>query len=78
MSEEWLVVGEDGSEPSGRVPKRDAGIREKVRLLFVRLIQAMINKKKWAVRGHMLSYAKKMPKTVDGPASGFGKHIGWV
>ena len=72
------MVGEVGSEPSGRVPERDAGSRERVRLRFARLIQTMISRKKWAVKGHMLNYAKKMPRNVDGPASGFGKHIGWV
>ena len=41
------------------------------------LMAKAISRKQWAVWGHARNYAKNgMPKNVDGPASGFGAHIG--
>ena len=50
--------------------------RARVRQRFMQMIKAMISRKQWAMKGMLRKYAKNMPKQIDGPASGFGKHIG--
>ena len=39
------------------------------------LCMRMASRKRWAVRGHMMNYAKKMPKNIDGPGVGIGAHL---
>ena len=42
-----------------------------------RLIVKAQERRKWSTRGQALNYAKHgMPKNLDGPARGFGKHLG--
>ena len=42
-----------------------------------RLIVKAQERRKWSARGQALNYAKNgMPKNLDGPAQGFGKHLG--
>ena len=42
-----------------------------------RLVAKAQERRKWSVRGQALNYAKHgMPQHLDGPARGFGKHLG--
>ena len=42
-----------------------------------RLMAKAQERRKWSARGQALNYAKNgMPKNLDGPARGFGKHLG--
>ena len=57
--------------PTPPKPQREAGARWQALVLEIQ------QRKRWAVRGHLLNYAKHgCPKNMDRPARGFGKHVG--
>ena len=42
-----------------------------------RMMAKAQERRKWSARGQALNYAKNgMPKNLDGPARGFGRHLG--
>ena len=67
-SQEWEVV-----DPTEELPT----FNPKLRARWVKLLSTVIMRKKWAVKGHALNYAKNgLPKSVDGKATGLGSHLG--
>ena len=70
VSQEWLVVGEVGSEPSGRVPERDAGSRERVRLLFASLFRRWSAGRNGHGTGSCWAMLRKRWKTLMGLRQG--------
>ena len=64
---------EAGADTTDAGAEEEAGGRSK----WERLLNRIIARKRWAAVGHAQNYAKNgMPKNLDGPATGFGRHIG--
>ena len=60
---------------TGLCPSRSREVAVAVAQRWANLMLRMSMRKRWAVRGHLMAYAKKMPMSVDGKGSGFGSHL---
>ena len=80
---EWFVV-DAAAVPGEASGSREAAMVAEVPLVpargkdrWCRLVMRIQFRKRWSDRGRMQNYAKHgMPENLDGPPTGFGKHIG--
>ena len=71
------VPVKSSAEPAEELPSRSTRTVPEQGRHWQRMVARIQDRKKWSTRGHMLNYSKNgMPRSVDGPATGLGKHLG--
>ena len=67
--------GEDALVPEFDDPEERPGPR--IANKWQRLAAVMQRRRRWHAHGQALNYAKNgLPRNLDGPARGFGRHLG--
>ena len=64
-------------QPAAEAKVQEAKPRNPPGYHWRRMVAKAQERKAWSAKGHALNYAKNgMPQNLDGPAKGFGKHMG--